>query len=82
MSKKDGNLKIHNTMTVIGWVLCIILIPILIVNCTLLVKSFVNKDEVPHFAGAMPFIVLTDSMYPQIKSGDLIICKTVDTKDV
>ena len=62
--------------------MCVILVPILIVNCTLLVKSFINKDEVPDFGGTLPLIVLTDSMYPDIKSGDLIICKVVDAKDV
>ena len=29
-----------------------------------------------------PLIVLTDSMYPDIKSGDLIICKTVDVETI
>ena len=39
--------KGHRTLTIIGIVLCVILVPILIVNCTLIVKSYVNKDEVP-----------------------------------
>lgn len=30
----------------------------------------------------MPLIVLSDSMYPDIKSGDIIICKEIDPKDV
>ena len=62
--------------------MCVVLVPILIVNCTLLIKSFINKDEVPDFGGTLPLIVLSDSMYPDIKSGDLIICKTVDAEDV
>ena len=69
-------------LTAVGIVLCVILVPILIVNCTLIVKSFLNKDEVPDFGGYLPLIVLTDSMYPDIKSGDLIICKTIDPNDV
>ena len=82
MNKKDNSIKLHKVLTIVGWILCVILVPILIVNCTLLVKSFINKDEVPDFGGTLPLIVLTDSMYPDIKSGDLIICKTVDPKDV
>lgn len=82
MSEKENSAKLHRGLTIAGWVLCIILVPILIVNCTLLVKSFINKDEVPDFGGTLPLIVLTDSMYPDIKSGDLIICKTVAPKDV
>ena len=73
---------LHKALTVIGIVMCLVLVPILIVNCTLLVKSIVNKEEVPDFGGTLPLIVLTDSMYPDIKSGDLIICKTIDAEEV
>lgn len=72
----------HKIFSVIGVVLCIILIPILIVNLTLLVKSFTNSDDVPSLGGYMPLIVLTGSMEPQIMEGDLIICHTVDASDV
>ena len=74
--------KTQTLLTVIGIVMCVILIPILIVNCTLIVKSFLNKDEVPDFGGVLPLIVLTDSMYPEIKSGDLIFCKTVEADEI
>ena len=72
----------HRVLTIIGIVLCVILVPILIVNCTLIVKSFINKDEAPDFAGVVPLIVLTDSMYPDIKKGDLIFTKKVDTNSI
>ena len=72
----------HRIWTVIGTVLCIILIPILIVNCTLILKSYTNKDQVPSVGGIFPMIILTDSMEPVFSSGDLIICHTVDAKDV
>jgi len=82
MNKAEKSTKLHKILTVIGWVLCIILVPILIVNCTLLIKSAFNKNKVPDFGGTVPFIVLTDSMYPDIKSGDLILCKTIEPEDV
>jgi len=69
-------------LTAIGIVLCVILCPILIINCTLIVKSYIDTDKVPTFGGYCPLIVLTDSMDPDIKSGDLIICQTIDPKDV
>ena len=78
-TKADRN---HRILTIIGAVLCVILIPMLIINCTLIVKSFINKEEVPDFGGMIPLIVLTDSMYPEIKSGDLIVCKTIEAEDV
>ena len=72
----------NRVLTIIGIVLCVILVPILIVNCTLIIKSLINQDDVPDFGGVLPLIVLTDSMYPDIKSGDLIFCKTVDAEDI
>jgi len=82
MTTKKSSEKMQNSLTIIGIVLCVILVPILIVNCTLIVKSLINKDEVPSLGGNMPLIVLTDSMYPEIKSGDIIICKEIDAKDI
>lgn len=69
-------------LTIIGTILCVILLPILIINLTLIAKSYINKDEVPSLGGVFPMIVLTDSMYPQIKSGDLIICNTTEAEDI
>ena len=72
----------HRILTVIGTILCIILIPILIINCTLIIKSYTNKDQVPSVGGVFPMIILTDSMEPVFSSGDLIICHTAEAKDV
>ena len=69
-------------LTIIGTILCVILLPILIINMTLIVKSYVNTEEVPSLGGIFPMIVLTDSMYPEIASGDLIICHTIEAEDV
>ena len=80
--EKEKTKTIYKVMTVIGTVLCIILIPILIINCTLIIKSYTNKGEVPSFGSRFPMIVLTDSMYPEIESGDLIICKQVEAEEV
>ena len=78
---KERTPTMHRILTVIGTVLCIILLPILIINCILIVKSF-TSEEVPNVAGTLPLIVLTDSMYPVIKSGDLIICHTVEPEEI
>ena len=73
---------VHKILTVLGTVLCIILIPILLINLTLIAKSYINKDEVPSIGGILPLIVLTDSMYPEIESGDLILCRTAEAEDI
>jgi len=74
--------KKDKILTITGLVLCIILIPMLIINCTLIIKSFVNKDEVPSIGGVMPFIVLSPSMEPDIMTGDIIFCKTIDGQEL
>ena len=78
---KERTPAMHRILTVIGTVLCIILLPILIINCILIVKSF-TSEEVPNVAGTLPLIVLTDSMYPVIESGDLIICHTEEAENI
>ena len=72
----------HRIITVIGIILCVILIPIIIINCTMILKQFINKDKVPSVGGIFPMIVLTDSMAGTFDSGSLIICKTADPADV
>lgn len=79
---KEKTSTTHRILTIVGTVLCIILIPILLINLTLIAKSYINKDEVPSIGGIFPLIVLTDSMYPEIESGDLIICNTAEAGDI
>jgi signal peptidase len=79
--EKKKNTAVHKVLTGVGIVLCVILIPILVINCILIVKSF-TSEEVPSVAGTLPLIVLTDSMYPQIQSGDLIICHTAEPEEI
>ncbi len=82
VKQKKKTSAMHKVWTVVGIILCVILIPMLAMNVTLIVKSYVNPDSVPSINGYAPMIVLTDSMYPQIKSGDLIITKSIDADDV
>jgi signal peptidase len=81
-NSNEPTTKMHKALTIIGIVLCVILIPMLIINCTLIVKSFINKDEVPNIGGVLPLIVLTDSMAPEIMSGDIIICQQTDPESI
>ena len=80
-SEEVASIK-HRIMTVIGTIFCIILLPVLLINITLIIKSYTNGDEVPSVGGYLPLIVLTDSMYPEIESGDLIICHTIAGDEV
>ncbi len=79
--KEASSLK-HKLGTTLGLVLCVVLLPVLAINLTLIVRSFTSPSEVPNVGGVFPLIVLTDSMYPDIQSGDLIICRAVDPESV
>lgn len=81
-SKQEKSTAGSKLSTIIGAILCIILIPILVINVTLIVKSYTNKDEVPKLGGYCPLIVLTGSMEPMIQSGDLIIVKQIETANI
>ena len=72
-AKKENTSVGHKILTVIGTILCIVLIPILVINCTLIIKSYTDSD---------PMIILTDSMVPEFASGDLILCHTAEPEEV
>ncbi|MDE6285281.1 MAG: signal peptidase I [Bacilli bacterium] len=67
--------KPSNWITIL---LCLILIPILIMNIYIMYQSKVNEDKVPSVFGYKPFIVLSGSMETEIRKGDLIITKEID----
>lgn len=80
--EKETTSLSYKIMTVVGAVLCLILLPILIMNCILIAKSYMDPDKVPSFGGRLPMIILTDSMYPEFESGDIIICRTEDAESI
>jgi len=79
---KQPATKRDRALTIIGIVLCVILIPMLIINVTMIIKSYVNEDEVPSFFGVMPMFVESESMEETIYGGDLIFCTEVDPAEI
>lgn len=77
--KKSGRSK---ALTVVGIIICIILVPILVVNVTMIVKSYTNPDEYPSFAGYNLMIVLSPSMEDTIMAGDLIVVKNAEPEEI
>lgn len=80
--KTEKTTTSHKIFTVIGIILCIVLIPMLIINVTLIVKSYTSPDKVPDVGGYMPMIVLTESMQGTINAGDLIIIKSAKPEEI
>ncbi len=76
MSTKK-NVNSSKIWTVAAILICAILIPILIVNLTIIFKSIANPQQVPSFFGYRPLIVLSGSMEPQILPGDIVVTRDV-----
>lgn len=82
MNKKHNEKSKIKISTIVGIVISVILSIILILNITLIVKSYTNKDEVPSIGGFTPMVVLTESMEPNINSGDLVITTKEEPKNI
>lgn len=70
----------NKSLSRVALVICILLLPIIVANLTIIIGSFLHPDEVPGFLGYKPFIVLSDSMLPTISSGDLVLVKEMDVE--
>lgn len=62
--------------------LCVLMLPLLLMNIVLIFKSIIHPNDLPTIFGYKPLIVLSDSMYPTIKKGDLIFTQVVNVKDL
>ena len=65
-------------LKVIEYTIYSILGMILILNVVILAKSLLHPNDIPGVFGYKPFVVLSGSMEPNIRIGDLIIIKKTD----
>ena len=82
MKQKQKTERRYGFSFILGAVLCLILLPVLAINLTLITGNLVHPDAVPSCFGVTPMVVLTDSMYPTIESGDLILCKKAEPAEI
>ena len=68
--------------TVLGAGLCMIFIPVIILNLLLIVSTYLHPETLPGVLGIKPVIVLSGSMEPEIMAGDLIFLHNTDTADL
>ncbi len=76
---KKGDKKWYKSFS--NWVIliaCLILIPIIIMNLSIMMQAKKNSDKVPSVFGIKPFMVLSGSMENEIQIGDLILTKEID----
>ena len=63
---------------IIGTLMCVVFIPIIVINLLLIVNSYRHPDELPGAFGLKPAVVLSGSMEPAIMTGDLILLRDTD----
>lgn len=56
-------------------ILCVILIPVILMNVAVIVSSYIYPDEIPGIFGIKPVAVLSGSMEDTFLTGDLIFVK-------
>ena len=76
------NQRIHTIGRIISVIIYIILIPMIIFNFTLIIKSFINPKETPNFFGYKSFVIVSGSMEPTIMTGVAIFVKEVPEKEI
>ena len=77
MVKRSNKAALVKTLLAGGYLVCMFLALLFIINVTMIVKSYAFPGKVPDFMGYKPFIVLSGSMEPAIMAGDLIITKKI-----
>ena len=60
----------------------VIVLPFLIFNLTLIIRSKLYPDKIADFMGYKPFIVMSGSMETTINIGDLVIVKKVNSSSI
>lgn len=68
-----------------SWVViaaCVILIPVIIMNLSIMFQAKANTNKVPSVFGIKPFMVLSGSMETEIKKGDLIITREINPEEL
>ncbi len=64
--------------SVVGILLCIILIPVILINLVLISKTYTDADHIPSIGGFSPVICLSGSMEDTFFTGDMILIRRTD----
>lgn len=75
MKEKKWYQKVSNWVSTI---IVVILVPVLMINLSIIYQAKTNEDDVPSVFGYKPFIVLSGSMETDIHIGDLVVVKVID----
>lgn len=62
-------------------IIYIILVPVLIYNFSLIFQSIINPNKTPSFLGIKTYVIISGSMEPNIKIGDIVVVKEIKNED-
>ena len=72
---RDRKISVRSVM---GGILCVIFIPVIFINLTLIISTYTKPGEMPGVFGIKPVDVLSGSMEPVIQTGDMIFLHSTD----
>jgi len=85
MNKKKFKLLGKKIKTFIGLLICLLLLPILVLNITIIIQSALYPEQVPTIFGVAPMAIVTDSMNTgngSIAAGDIIFAVKTDIRQL
>ena len=71
-----------NVLKIFNICICLIIIPIIIYNLTLIVKYIINPKETPDFLGYKTYEIVSRSMENTINKNDVIVVKDVPKTEI
>ena len=58
------------------------MLPILIYNLSLIIQSVLKPYETPNFLGIKTYVIISGSMQPELKIGDIVVVKKITQEDL
>lgn len=80
--KNEKSLKTQKVFSILIIIALALMVPVIIVNCTLIFKQLTTPDVPPSIFGLMPQYIGDDMDNLGIKKGDMILIKKVDADDI
>ena len=78
-TRKNKKNKFKKNMNIIIY---IFLLPILIYNLSLIIQSVLKPYETPNFLGIKTYVIISGSMQPELKIGDIVVVKKITQEEL
>ena len=75
MRESRNRIRRTKVLNIIGGILCFLMLPVIVINMTMVAKALMEPDVPPSFMGYTPLIVASGSMSPALETNDIVIVK-------